>query len=234
MSPTSSYMGTYVPGPYSNHSSLLPSNFTRPPPSLLKPRSFRYKPLLATITESQSPLRRINSPKLNAHSSPKFIVAKPIKINTADIDVSVNKYRKYERSKPIEERVERKSPSPNNKVESPRNSVEQKDAKPNKVIRRDRPTVRIQTIHKDMLPSDVTFTRRWRDNFEHKELYTEEEKKPRKTPGELLKEKFLIRSREDIFKSPEKKSQQTWIQEISHTENSKFSRYLYSHYHRSN
>lgn len=194
MSPTSSYTSSYIPGPYSNHSSLLASNFTRPPSTLLKPRNFRgYKPLLATITESQSPLRRINSPKLRLHISPKVTVAKPIKINTADIDVSVNKYRKYERAaKAVEER---KSP------ESPRNS--EKEAKPNKIIRRDRPTVRIQTIHTDMLSGDIG-TRSWRDNFEPQELNTEE-KRPKKTPGELLKEKFLIRSRENIFKSPEKK-----------------------------
>lgn len=197
-SPSSSYPGVYAPGPYSNHSSILASNFTRAPPLVLKtiPRNFRgYKPHLATITENQGPLRRINSPKLLFHTS----VPRPIKINTADIDVSVNKYRKYERTKPVmEEKVERKSPSP---VEQ----TEQKDAKPNRQIRRDRATIRIQTIHQDMLQTGNTTVKSWRDNFDPEELYVEEEKKPiRKTPGQLLKEKFLIRSRENIFQ-PERK-----------------------------
>uniref|UniRef100_A0A1I8N4R1 protein kinase C n=1 Tax=Musca domestica TaxID=7370 RepID=A0A1I8N4R1_MUSDO len=78
--------------------------------------SSRYQPKLSTITESSplmsvsrhsalSPLTRINSPKYTSytssssttpihHHTPKYTPPKPILINTADIDVSANRYRK--------------------------------------------------------------------------------------------------------------------------------------------
>ncbi|XP_075158422.1 protein kinase C delta isoform X2 [Haematobia irritans] len=75
--------------------------------------SSRYQPKLSTITESSplmsvsrhsalSPLTRINSPKYSSYSTtaplhtpiPKYTPPKPILINTADIDVSANRYRK--------------------------------------------------------------------------------------------------------------------------------------------
>ncbi|TMW49851.1 hypothetical protein DOY81_005067 [Sarcophaga bullata] len=73
--------------------------------------SSRYQPKLSTITETSSPLMgasrhttlmpltRINSPKYTSYSTastvhaPKYIPPRPILINTADIDVSANRYR---------------------------------------------------------------------------------------------------------------------------------------------
>ncbi|XP_060529185.1 uncharacterized protein LOC132703757 [Cylas formicarius] len=158
--PTSGYNGL-LRGPYANHSSIVASNIL--PPKQFHRVNFRgFAPHLTTISESRgiSPLRRVDSPKI-------VYRRRPVKINTADIDVSVNKYRQYET---------KRSP----KKASPA------EAKPS-AIRRDRPTVRLQTIHKDTLGS-------WRDNFEPDELVTEA-KVRKKTPGELLKEKFLIRSK---------------------------------------
>ncbi|KAM7349278.1 protein kinase C delta [Cochliomyia hominivorax] len=73
--------------------------------------SSRYQPKLSTITETSPlisasrhstlmPLTRINSPKYTSYSTPstvhtpKYIPPRPILINTADIDVSANRYRK--------------------------------------------------------------------------------------------------------------------------------------------
>lgn len=112
---TTPYSKIYVPGRYANHSSIIASNFSSPLANPL-PRSFgRYKPHLTTISESQSlPLRRLHSPKLILHSSPKVIIPRPRTINTADIDVSVNKYRKYEKpnSQPLTVDKEKGLPNP--------------------------------------------------------------------------------------------------------------------------
>ncbi|CAH1155368.1 unnamed protein product [Phaedon cochleariae] len=205
--PSSSYS---LAGPYSTHSSLLSSNFS---PSYTKPlpRHLRggYKPHLTTISELNSPLRRVNSPKSVYHTKPSFSI-RPIKvINTADIDVSKNRYRKFEKyDRPKTEAKEislEKAPSP--KRESPRNSLGEKEAKPNLTIRRDRPTVRLQTVHKDTLKNEIGAIKSWRDNFQPEELVVEA-KRRKKTPGEILKEKFLIRSRskENILNEPPKVS----------------------------
>ncbi|CAH0555413.1 unnamed protein product [Brassicogethes aeneus] len=187
-SPSSSYSSFYSPGPYSNHSSILASNYSSPYKTII-PRSYRgYKPHLSTISEAQSALRRLNAPKLILGSSSNVVVPKPIKINTADIDVSSNKYRKYRTSPKTEKQNE---PKP---LLSPRTSLEEKEAKPNTNIRRDRATVRLKTIHKDTIERDLNNIKSWRDNFEPDELNVKE-KIQKKSPGELLVEKFLIRSR---------------------------------------
>lgn len=199
--PSTSYLSYYTPGPYSNHSSILASNYSSPYKSVI-PRNYRgYKPHLATISEVKSGLRRINSPKLLINTSPKITIPKPRKINTADIDVSSNKYKKYNpapKPKPPEERSspikEQKSPSPSSSFKEARSSTEEKEAKPNTNIRRDRATVRLKTIHTDVIKNDLNAIKSWRDNFEPDELNTKE-KIQKKTPGEILVEKFLIRSR---------------------------------------
>lgn len=206
---SSAYSSLFLSGPYSNHSSIIASNFSTPKSI---PRQYRgvYKPHLSTITELNTPLRRIGTPKLLYQGTPTTV--RPIKkINTADIDVSVNKYKKfdkYDRSKPeiVEKKTPDKSPSP---IRSPRQSVEEKDqktAKPNSNIRRERPTIRLQTLHKDTLQKEIGEIRSWRDNFKPEEL-SYEAKRVKKTPGEILKEKFLIRSRskENILKPETKK-----------------------------
>ncbi|KAL3267895.1 hypothetical protein HHI36_007034 [Cryptolaemus montrouzieri] len=207
---TSSHIPLYLSGPYSNHSSILANNFSRAPPTYIKsPRGFRtYKPHLSTISErrTDSPLRRINTSSI---SYTPVTVPRPIKINTADIDVSINKYRKYDRARNKQEGVnengqDTKPPSPSRTIESPRSSTELKEATPTTNIKRQRATVRLKTIHKDKVMNPQV-NRKWRDNFDPEELYPEEAESPKimkKSPGELLKEKFLIPS-ENENHSPE-------------------------------
>ncbi|CAG9857458.1 unnamed protein product [Phyllotreta striolata] len=109
--------------------------------------SHLYKPHLTTISEISLPYRRLNAPKLYL---PSTRPQRPIKvIDTADIDVSSGRYKKFERrSKPQE-------------------------ARPSERVSRDRGTVRLRTLHPDRLRQQISG----------------------KTLGQLLKEKFLIRSR---------------------------------------
>ncbi|GJQ75880.1 hypothetical protein Trydic_g17942 [Trypoxylus dichotomus] len=147
----------YLSGPYSTHSSIIASRSARPTNTYVKPisRYHRgYAPHLATISENQinSSLRRQYSPHLlyNQGSS-KYKVPRPIKINTADIDVSADRYKSSRltsstldtpRSRTPDYKKElSKSPSP-----SKLDEVEDFTPKP---IRRDRPTVRLQTLHKN-------------------------------------------------------------------------------------
>ncbi|XP_076266554.1 protein kinase C delta isoform X3 [Rhynchophorus ferrugineus] len=202
--PSSSYTSPLIKGPYSNHSSIIASNIL-PLPKQIHRSNFRgFKPHLTTISEANAtaPLRRISSPKVIYHSSPKVRVQRPIKINTADIDVSVNKYNNYVERGSAEKR------SPTSRSEPPPVQPE-KEAKPNTNIRRDRATIRLQTIHKDALEKEIGTIKSWRDKFKPEELVTEARVK-RKSPGEKLKEKFLIKS-----KSKEK---------IPHTETPKLTR----------
>lgn len=181
---SSAYSSILLSGPYSTHSSLIASNFT----PYSKSRHFQrgYKPHLTPITEYSSPLRRVDSPKISYQTSP-HVRLRPIKvINTADIDVSKSKFRKFDKyEKPKEVKPLEKSPSP---------KTEETEAKPNPKIRRDRATIRLRTIHKDTLERELGAIKSWRDNFQPHELGIEE-KRVRKTPGEILKEKFLIRSK---------------------------------------
>ncbi|CAH2002120.1 unnamed protein product [Acanthoscelides obtectus] len=182
-------------GPYANHSSIIASNYI--PYSNTLPRQYRagYKPQLTTISEFNSPLRRVDSPKLY-HSSPKVVSIRPIKIiDTADIDVSVNRYRKfnkYERTKPeiLDLKPVEKTPSPKTVQ-----ATEEKEAKPTTTIKRERATVRIKTVHEDTFKDEINEIKSWRDNFKEDELFETGGKRVRKSPGEILKEKFLIRSK---------------------------------------
>ncbi|KAL1514318.1 hypothetical protein ABEB36_003591 [Hypothenemus hampei] len=189
--PSSSYTSPLLKGPYATHSSILASNIL-PPTTYGRSGNFRgFKPHLTTISESNigAPIRRINSPKLLYHSSPKVHVPRPIKINTSDIDVSVNRYK----SKAVSNVPIKSEKVPAKSDESQIVSPTEKEAKPNKEIRRDRATIRLQTIHKDKLEEEIGQIKSWRDNFKPEELVTEA-KTRKKSPGELLKEKFLIRS----------------------------------------
>lgn len=153
--PVSSY-SLYLSGPYSTHSSLIASRSARPSNTYVKPisRFHRgYAPHLATISENQvnSSLRRKYSPHIPySQGSAKYKVPRPIKINTADIDVSADRYKSritpssLDISKtriPERKRDLSKSPSP---IKS--DDAEEFIPKP---IRRDRPTVRLHTVHKD-------------------------------------------------------------------------------------
>lgn len=203
---TTPYSKIYVPGRYANHSSIIASNFSSPLANPL-PRSFgRYKPHLTTISESQSlPLRRLHSPKLILHSSPKVIIPRPRTINTADIDVSVNKYRKYEKpnSQPLtvdKEKRSSKSPSP---VRTEAASPKPEDEYKTSTIRRDRPTIRLQTVHKrnrsrkEEPQGEVSSPKSsWREAVGLNEPNENKEKRPRKSPGKILIEKHLIRDKD--------------------------------------
>ncbi|XP_066149445.1 uncharacterized protein Pkcdelta isoform X1 [Euwallacea fornicatus] len=180
--PSSSYSSSLLKGPYSTHSSILASNFLPPSSKQFGRGNFRgYKPHLTTISESNiTPLRRVNSPKVLYHTSPKVRIPRPVKINTADIDVSSNRFKHDPHSVKSEEKVVEK--------------VVEKEAKPNTEIRRDRATIRLQTIHQDRLEKEIGQIKSWRDNFKPDELVTEA-KHRRKSPGEVLKDKFLIRSK---------------------------------------
>nr|XP_022918349.1 protein kinase 4 isoform X2 [Onthophagus taurus] len=155
----------YLSSPYSGHSSLIGS-YTRPP-SFSKPSSLtrfhrNFAPHLATISENPvTSLRRKYSPQLRVLNSSKIIVPRPIKINTADIDVSANKYR---------HQPPRTTPITTVKKEPEEQSNEVKKESINKPIRRDRATVRIHTIHKDKKD------KKWRQNFNSYELNTDKEK----------------------------------------------------------
>lgn len=193
--------------PYANHSSIVASNFR--PNSLTKisrPFSRGYKPHLATISESQaisSPLRKQFSPKIHFHSTPKFIMPKPIKINTADIDVSINKYRKYDRSsrlqkpsEPVDVRESRsksKSPSPCKSPTKLSLAPDENDISQKSPIRRDRALVRIKTIHRKESPTNNYEKRKpkWRENFVPSELNLHKDfKKSSSPPSEKINTKY--------------------------------------------
>lgn len=197
-SPSTPYSTLHLSGPYANHSSIIASNYIARPYSNPVTRNYRYKPHLSTISES-SALRRINSPKLAYHISPKYIVPKPIKINTADIDVSVNKYRKYERpgrsplaTTPEKEKRTTKSPSP---VES-----EELPARP---IQRNRRSVRLHTVYKT---DDAKESPTWRDQLQLDNVDKKEERN-KKTPGEKLVEKHLLKQEEEKAETKKKRKE---------------------------
>ncbi|XP_065174072.1 titin isoform X2 [Atheta coriaria] len=233
-SPSSSaYAGLYLPSAYSNHSSLLSGASSYRAPIVPKtiprfPRS--YKPHLGTISEAAviSPIRKFNPGLLlQHHSSPKYKAPpKPIKINTADIDVSYNKYRKYDRktpmatssntsaiSTPAPTEIKRspdklKSPSPPTmglatsapKTQEVNNDTNNEDSGEFKPIRRDRALVRLHTVHKKDSPrkqlQNGTEPKSWRANF-YEDMKQQEKQKFKKSPGEMLVDKFLIRTEEE-------------------------------------
>jgi len=189
--PSSSYTSPLLKGPYSTHSSILASNILPPSSKQFTRSNFRgFKPHLTPISESNlsAPLRRVSSPKVIYHSSPKVRVPRPIKINTADIDVSLNRFKRTPPKQPPVNQAPKTDATP------PSPPPVEKEAKPNSEIRRDRATIRLQTIHKDTLEKEIGQIKSWRDNFKPEELVVEARRR-KKSPGELLKEKFLIRSK---------------------------------------
>ncbi|XP_039497387.1 probable histone-lysine N-methyltransferase CG1716 isoform X2 [Drosophila santomea] len=216
----------------------------------------RYQPKLTTITEtgrhsghsSLMPLTRINSPKYSSSvttssygssgASSRYIPARPIAINTADIDVSSSRYRRavpsksQEKEPPKEEELKQKEPKelkeskelkeqevkPSAKEtpsESPDAGVE---GRPNRrsTIRRNRPVVRLSTIRrrsKDRsaespkkeqvqehqfrdLPPATEPSLSWRQKLAE-ELAAFPVVSNKKSPGELLRERFYIKDERD-------------------------------------
>lgn len=196
-----------------------------------------YKPMLTPISETYAARRpqnlasltRINSPKLNLHSS--YIPPRPIQINTADIDVSSSRYRRAaSKSKSPEKIVYGKASSPANDNDSPfMPRVDQNDPPQSRsTIKRDRNIVRLSTMrsrsksrskksdsssskssvkkdsdsevttasaYKDVPHSPSPDTKgktSWRDKFGD-DLLTKNKDVVRKTPGELILEKHIIK-----------------------------------------
>lgn len=247
-SPYSPYSGRIMsPGPPSLSSSPYSTRSSYVHPS-------RYTPMLSSISETPysssaiaaagrysgiSSLMRISSPKVSLHSSPKYVAPRPIRVNTADIDVSTARYK---RSLPIvtpttrlnhrnwsEEKEEGKKAIVEVEEDThfmPR--CDENDAPPSVTshpIKRDRTIVRISTIVRQrskgpserpsmatergpplgsvapVIVVDVSnitdqAKRTWRDNF-GEDLLMKPKEAVRKTPGELLLERHLIKSAND-------------------------------------
>ncbi|XP_077285998.1 uncharacterized protein LOC143911113 isoform X2 [Arctopsyche grandis] len=223
-----SYSSPYLSsgGNYSTHSSL--GGYSRSPLSSYSGiRSTyvptrNYSPYLSTINENSSArrvagsaniLKRL-SPDVQSRLSPKYKPQKPITINTADIDVSRNKYTRTE---------------PRSEVTNDADEADvQKDAsgieRGRSTIRRSRPVVRLHTIRRKdrdspktergsikkeeddtpsltdtsninsplFSPTKQSPKSKWRENLSE-DLEYKDKRTNRKTPGEKLKEKFLIR-----------------------------------------
>lgn len=219
---SSSY--SYLTGPYSSHSSIVASNYSRPTSSYTKtsnrsnlPRG--YKPHLATINETQAiGLSRLNSPKIRLRSSPKMKYQRPISINTADIDVSTNKYRKIDY--PKKEYTIAKSPESSYKEEPDGAFMPKMDNK-RSTIKRERTVVRFHTDRNPdkyeskndeeneeekkrhetikVFDEEIKVVKpKWRENFEPDELKLPNTRvKEEKPISERLKEKFMIKEKEE-------------------------------------
>ncbi|XP_022118934.2 probable serine/threonine-protein kinase dyrk2 isoform X2 [Pieris rapae] len=228
-----SYSASYLNpgGSYSNHSSLAP--YTRTLSSRWLGRS--YSPILGTIAEkgTTSPVR-INSPRrthvtrtYTSHISiPTSYSPRPININTADIDVSRDKYRN--RSTPsMSTGSPRWSPTSGRNKESsqicekPKTAVDSTPGSPPQrpTIKRDRPVVRLHTIKRkdrDSPRQPVQNVSGEKDRSHIGLNNTEDSNKPgpkwrqrladdltyknkkeKKTIGEMLVEKFTLKNKDD-------------------------------------
>lgn len=154
-----SYSASYLNpgGNYSSHSSL--GSYARTPLTsrYLSSGSRVYSPMLSTISEkgTSSPVR-INSPRRVPITSRPYITStytpRPININTADIDVSIDRYRNKvsdsntsgraglppRRSSPIIEK--------DNGHDKPNTGVDSSPGPQRTTIKRDRTVVRLHTI----------------------------------------------------------------------------------------
>lgn len=154
-----SYSASYLNpgGNYSSHSSL--GSYARTPLTsrYLSSGSRVYSPMLSTISEkgTSSPVR-INSPRRVPITSRPYIPStytpRPININTADIDVSIDRYRNKvsdsntsgraglppRRSSPIIEK--------DNGHDKPNTGVDSSPGLQRTTIKRDRTVVRLHTI----------------------------------------------------------------------------------------
>lgn len=157
-----SYSASYLNpgGNYSNHSSL--GGYSRAPLSSrwISGVGRSYSPMLSTISErtTASPIR-INSPRripitTRTYSSSGY-TSRPININTADIDVSKNKYRQKVDRSTSKVRIERRDSGNRDKENSP--FMPRVDGKPEtgidsspgihrSTIKRGRTVVRLHTL----------------------------------------------------------------------------------------
>nr|XP_036677255.1 formin-J isoform X5 [Drosophila suzukii] len=265
---TSSYNRSYPASymvPLSPSSPRSPSSYTSGTSggsSSLHGLGSRYQPKLTTITEtgrhsghsSLMPLTRINSPKYSTSvttpsytssgASSRYIPARPIAINTADIDVSSSRYRrgvttrteeKEKEKEPPKEEVKQKEeevkPSP--KEAPPENPDPNAQTRPNRrsTIKRNRPVVRLSTIRRRSkersaespkkeaqvqehqfrdLPPATEPSLSWRQKLAE-ELAAFPTTSNKKSPGELLRERFYIRDEKEELPS----FNQARVQELS-------------------
>lgn len=242
----------FVPSFSSGYGRALSGTYSAPPArSTFAAINRHYKPMLTPISESYAAhrrpqnlasLTRINSPKLNLHST--YIPPRPIQINTADIDVSSSRFNhrtatSKSKSKSPDNIIYGKSSSPAKENESPfMPRVDQNDPPQSRsTIKRDRNIVRLSTMRsrsksrsnksdsgssKSSIQKDSdydTIAKRdvkhspspdskgktsWRDKFGD-DLLTKNKDVVRKTPGELLLEKHIIRPK---YKEPEECNEQ--------------------------
>lgn len=239
----------FVPS-FSGYSRALSGTYSAPPArSTFAAINRHYKPMLTPISESYAASRRpqnlasltrINSPKLNLHST--YIPPRPIQINTADIDVSSSRFNHRTaaaKSKSPDNIIYGKSSSPAKENESPfMPRVDQNDPPQSRsTIKRDRNIVRLSTMRsrskshsnksdsgssKSVIQKDIDFDAAakrevkhspspdskgktsWRDKFGD-DLVTKNKDVVRKTPGELLLEKHIIKPK---YKEPEESQTQ--------------------------
>ncbi|XP_046960513.1 uncharacterized protein LOC124530398 isoform X2 [Vanessa cardui] len=220
----SSYSASYLNpgGNYSSHSSL--GGYSRTPLTSrwLTSGSRVYSPILSTISEkgTSSP-GRINSPRRIPISSRTYITStytpRPININTADIDVSRDKYRNKlsdsnsapvtglppRRSSPITERE--------NGHDKPDTGIDSSPGTHRSTIKRDRAVVRLHTIkrkerdsprksYEDSKCTNVDCEKqseqvKWREKLANDLEY--KVPKEKKTLGAKLVEKFTLKDKDD-------------------------------------
>ncbi|KAI5638654.1 protein kinase domain-containing protein [Phthorimaea operculella] len=229
-----SYSASYLNpgGTYSTHSSL--GGYTRPSPVRTTPTSNRwvtssgrnYAPMLSTITErSTSSPARISSPRTRipytnrSYATPSY-TPRPVNINTADIDVSKDKYRnKREHTPPAPPPQE---PETDNGPFMPRvdgkpeTGIDSSPGIQRSTIRRGRTVVRLHTVKRkdkesprkaqefeDAVseqppiatgePETNETSIGWREKLSEDLAY--KDKKEKKTIGARLVEKFIVKDK---------------------------------------
>ncbi|XP_050342378.1 probable serine/threonine-protein kinase DDB_G0278845 isoform X2 [Nymphalis io] len=220
----SSYSASYLNpgGNYSSHSSL--GGYSRTPLTSrwLTSGGRVYSPILSTISEkgTSSPVR-INSPRRIPITSRTYIPStytpRPININTADIDVSRDKYRSKlsdsnstpltglppRRSSPIVER--------DNGHDKPDTGIDSSPGSHRSTIKRDRTVVRLHTIkrkERDSPRKSYEDSRcinddcekqseqvKWREKLASDLAY--KSPKEKKSLGAKLVEKFTLKDKDD-------------------------------------
>lgn len=239
----SSYSASYLNpgGNYSTHSSL--GGYSRPPLSgrWVTSSGRNYAPLLSTISERGTPRAspvRIGSPRRipitsRSYPTPSY-TPRPININTADIDVSSDRYRnKAENVSPPAPSTEPtisendKGPFMPRVDGKPETGIDSSPGPQRSTIKRGRTVVRLHTLKrkeresprksqvetsqeenvakinetdaraasKEDMTQDEEEPWRWRDKLSDDLTY--KDKREKKSLGEKLKEKFILKDRNE-------------------------------------
>ncbi|XP_039748989.1 uncharacterized protein LOC120625825 isoform X1 [Pararge aegeria] len=242
----SSYSASYLNpgGNYSSHSSF--GGYSRAPISTrwVTSGGRTYSPMLSSISEkgTSSPVR-INSPRRIPISTRSYVpspyTSRPININTADIDVSRDKYRNKIHSSnstlPTGLPPRRQSPLINkeNGHDKPDTGIDTSPGPRRSTIKRDRTVVRLHTVKRKerdspRKPAEVlnnatnnnssntdyvekqSESKKWREKFAEDLAYTTQKEK--KTLGAKLVEKFTLKEKvEGDFQNSAKTSPKNHI-----------------------